>query len=145
MSHDQLPPPNQEACLVRVRPSSQKGGTIIAEDVTDRATHDRRLGSPDGYRPAFCPNCGARTLHVHDSGSAPAGGPEASGGSSYPLGRARHLADPAGAFSTCGGWPVVEHALTETRPPVTSPIRRGSDGCGAPQQRWPGAVAAVDL
>lgn len=66
MSQDRLPPPNHEACLVRLRPSSQKGGTIIAEDVTDRATHDRRLCSPDGYRPAFCPNCGETTLHVHD-------------------------------------------------------------------------------
>ena len=28
--------------------------------------HDRRICSPDGYRPAFCPNCGERTLHVHD-------------------------------------------------------------------------------
>jgi hypothetical protein len=49
-----------------MRPSSQKGGTIIAEDVTDRATHDRRICNPDGYRPAFCPNCGDRTFHVHD-------------------------------------------------------------------------------
>ena len=66
MSQDRLPPPRPEACLVRLRPSSQKGGTIIAEDVTDLATHDRRLCDPDGYRPAFCPNCGDKTLHVHD-------------------------------------------------------------------------------
>ena len=66
MSHDRLPPPDHEACLVRRRLSSQKGGTIIAEDVTDRATHERRMCSPDGYRPAFCPNCGETTLHVHD-------------------------------------------------------------------------------
>ena len=66
MSQDRLPPPDREACLIRLRPSSQKGGTIIAEDVTDPATHDRRICNPDGYRPAFCPNCGDRTLHVHD-------------------------------------------------------------------------------
>jgi hypothetical protein len=66
MSRDRLPPPHQEACLVRLRSSSQKGGTIIAEDVTDRATHERRVCDPDGYRPPFCPNCGGRTLHVHD-------------------------------------------------------------------------------
>jgi len=66
MSQDRLPPPRQEACLVRLRSSSQKGGTIIAEDVTDLATHDRRLCDPDGYRPAFCPTCGEKTLHVHD-------------------------------------------------------------------------------
>lgn len=66
MSQDRLPPPEREACLVRLRPSSQKGGTIIAEDVTDRATHDRRICNPDEYRPPFCPNCGETTLHVHD-------------------------------------------------------------------------------
>jgi hypothetical protein len=49
-----------------VRSSSQKGGTIIAEDVTDRATHERRLCDPDGYRPAFCPRCRWKKLHVHD-------------------------------------------------------------------------------
>ncbi len=64
MSQDRLPPPGLEVCLIRLRPSSQKGGTIIAEDVTDRATHDRRICNPD--RPAFCPNCGERTLNVHD-------------------------------------------------------------------------------
>lgn len=66
MSQDRLPPPRLEACLVRLRPSSQKGGTIIAEDVRDRAAHDRRICDPDGYRPAFCPRCRGRTLHVHD-------------------------------------------------------------------------------
>lgn len=66
MSQDRLPSPDHEACLVRLRPSSQKGGTIIAEGVTDRATHDRRICDPDAYRPPFCPNCGERTLHVHD-------------------------------------------------------------------------------
>jgi hypothetical protein len=66
MSQDRLPPPEQEACLVRLRPSSQKGGTIVVEDVVDLATHERRLCDPDGYRPKFCPNCRDRTLHVHD-------------------------------------------------------------------------------
>ena len=66
MSQNRLPPPRVEVCLVRVRPSNQKGGTIIAEDVTDRATHERRICDPDGYRPAFCPNCGEKTLHVHE-------------------------------------------------------------------------------
>jgi hypothetical protein len=49
-----------------LRPSTQKGGTLIAEDVTDRATHDRRICDPDGYRPPRCPTCGERRLHVHD-------------------------------------------------------------------------------
>ena len=66
MSQDRLPPPDGEACLVRLRPSTQKGGTIIVEDVTDWATHDRRVCTPDGYRPSFCPTCGEHRLHVHD-------------------------------------------------------------------------------
>ena len=66
VSQERLPPPDQEACLVRLRPSSQKGGTIVAEDVTDLTTHERRLCDPDGYRPKFCPRCQATTLHVHD-------------------------------------------------------------------------------
>jgi ribosomal protein S27AE len=52
--------------MVSPYPSSQKGGTLIAEDVTDRATHDLRLRSPDGYRPSWCPRCGHGVLHVHD-------------------------------------------------------------------------------
>jgi hypothetical protein len=66
VSQDRLPPPELQACLVRLRPSSQKGGTIIAEDVTDLITHERRLCDPDGYRPGFCPSCRETTLHVHD-------------------------------------------------------------------------------
>jgi len=66
VSQDRLPPPEGEACLVRLRPSSQKGGTIVAEDVTELATHEVRLSDPDGYRPAFCPGCRGTTLHIHD-------------------------------------------------------------------------------
>jgi len=66
VSQERLPPPEQEACLVRLRPSSQKGGTIVAEDVSDLATHERRLCTADGYRPKFCPNCRETTLHIHD-------------------------------------------------------------------------------
>lgn len=66
MSQYRLPPPREEACLVRLRSSSQKGGTIVAEDVTDVATHDRRICDPDAYRPPFCPRCRGRRLHVHD-------------------------------------------------------------------------------
>ena len=66
MSRNRLPPPEPEVCLVRLRPSSQKGGTIIAEDVTDRSEHERRISNPDAYRPPFCPRCGGRKLHVHD-------------------------------------------------------------------------------
>jgi hypothetical protein len=51
---------------LRLRPSSQKGGTLIAEAVTERAEHERRVRDPDGYRPAFCANCNGTVLHVHD-------------------------------------------------------------------------------
>ncbi len=57
--------PAVEACLYRLSPSSQKGGTLIAEDVHDLATHELRLEDAGSYRPAGCPRCGA-TLHVHD-------------------------------------------------------------------------------
>ncbi|MCP4872202.1 MAG: hypothetical protein GY898_26160 [Proteobacteria bacterium] len=57
--------PAPEACLRRPYPSSQKGGTLIAEDVHDLATHELRLEDPEGYRPSGCPRCGA-ALHIHD-------------------------------------------------------------------------------
>lgn len=66
MSQNRLPPPESEACLFRLRSSTQKGGTLIAEEVTDHATHERRICDPDGYRPASCPRCGKGPLHVHD-------------------------------------------------------------------------------
>ena len=65
MSHYRLPPP-APACLSRPCWSKQKGGTLIVAEVADRATHERRCCSPDGYRPEFCPGCGHRGLHVHD-------------------------------------------------------------------------------
>jgi hypothetical protein len=65
MTDHRSPPPEPEVCLCRPYPSSQKGGTLIAEDVRDLAAHERRLGDPDAYRPACCPRCGA-ALHVHD-------------------------------------------------------------------------------
>jgi hypothetical protein len=134
MSQDRLPPPNPEACLVRRRPSSQKGGTIIAEDVTDQATHDRRICSPDGYRPAFCPNCGATTLHVHDYRErilrAEPGEPVAR--------VVRHACVGCEAIwqilpafiarALWRTWSVVEHTLTGAGPPPATP---------EPQQRWP--------
>lgn len=63
---NRLPPPESEAYLIRLRSSTQKGGTLIAEDVIDHATHERRICDPDRYRPPFCPRCGGRLLHVHD-------------------------------------------------------------------------------
>jgi len=39
---------------------------LIAEEVQDAATHQRRVADPDGYRPAACPRCGQHGLHRHD-------------------------------------------------------------------------------
>lgn len=58
------PPPQPEGCLVKRYPSSQKGGTLIDERVTDLETHERLLRC-GGYRPVGCPRCG-QFVHVHD-------------------------------------------------------------------------------
>lgn len=43
---------------------SQRGGTLIAEEVWDLDEHRRRVASPRGYRPPACPRCG-RFLQGH--------------------------------------------------------------------------------
>jgi hypothetical protein len=65
MSDHRSPPPDLTACLVRMRSSTQKGGTLIAEDVADLETHRRRVCDPGGYRPTGCPTCGHCVLHAH--------------------------------------------------------------------------------
>jgi len=54
-----------QACLNRPYPSSQKGGTLIVEDVLDLESHERRLDDPDMYRPVSCRRSGLK-LHIHD-------------------------------------------------------------------------------
>ena len=143
MSRNQLPPPEVEVCLVRARPSSQKGGTIIAEDVADHETHERRICDPDGYRPPFCPNCGERTLHVHDYRwrklLAEPGDPLArivrhecvactAIWQILPSFLARHL---------WRSWRVVEHALTGSGPaPTMLEARRWPPIAGRTLRRW---------
>lgn len=46
-------------------PSSQKGGTKIADDVMDWEAHLMRVATVDGYRPEWCDCCGSRRLHGH--------------------------------------------------------------------------------
>jgi hypothetical protein len=53
------------ACLDRAYPSTQKGGTLIIEDVRDLETHEQFLEDPDRYRPEDCLRCRAK-VHVHD-------------------------------------------------------------------------------
>jgi hypothetical protein len=66
MSRERLPPPQPEACLTTSHASRYKGGTLIAEDVWTLGEHQRRLSTPDGYRPDSCPRCGEERVHVHD-------------------------------------------------------------------------------
>ena len=133
MSQERLPSPEPAICLVRPYSSSQKGGTVIAEDVMDRATHELRLRTPGGYRPPWCGKCGHGMLHVHD----------------YP--ERRLLAEPLDAERpatvvrivrhlcvACGAtwrtlpaflarhlwrsWPVVEAVTVSAPPPWTQPF-----------------------
>lgn len=55
----------RSACLDRGYPSSQKGGTLIAESILDRSAQEQCLYEPDRCRPRGCPRCGA-IVHVHD-------------------------------------------------------------------------------
>jgi len=142
MSQDRLPPPEPEACLVRLRASSQKGGTIIAEDVTDLATHDRRLCDPEGYRPRFCPNCRETTLHIHDYRErvlrAEPGRPVAS--------IVRHVCVGCGAVwqtlprfiarNLWRTWRVVERTLTGSATPAEGDARRWPLVPERTQRRW---------
>jgi hypothetical protein len=66
-----LPPPPAESCLDKPYMSSQKGGTLIAEDVVDLQSHQARLCDPDGYRPKGCP--GESDAPAVNSGRIPRG------------------------------------------------------------------------
>ena len=61
-----MPEPAAPAYLTStyVSKTGVRGGTRIAEAVTDLATHHERVRSPDGYRPERCPYCG-RKPHGH--------------------------------------------------------------------------------
>lgn len=63
MTHPAVP-----ACLTTPYSAKprQKGGTLIAEDVTTREMHRELIEDPDGYRPRRCGHCGERRLHAHD-------------------------------------------------------------------------------
>jgi len=65
MTEDRLLSSAAPACLNRAYMSSQKGGTLIAEEVRDLESHERRLEDRDSYRPAACGRCGSK-VHVHD-------------------------------------------------------------------------------
>ena len=55
------------ACLNRLYSSKpeQRGGTLIAEDVTSLEEHRQWMSSVDGYRPEECGHCQGSVLHGH--------------------------------------------------------------------------------
>jgi hypothetical protein len=62
---DDHSPAAPETCLCRPYPPSQKGGTLIAEDVLTLEHHEKML-STGAYRPQTgCPRC-TGYLHIHD-------------------------------------------------------------------------------
>ena len=63
-----MPTPAPPLCLTRpyAAKPDQRGGTLIAENVIDRAEHRRRLSDPDAYRPVRCLHCDHDRLHAHD-------------------------------------------------------------------------------
>jgi hypothetical protein len=149
MTDHRPPPPEPEDCLTRSRASSCKGGTLIAEDVRDLATHRRRLACPDGYRPDHCPRCGGRVLHVHDY---PRRKPIGEPGMPPEITIVRHIcADPACAATwrilpaflarhLWRMWWTVERTVSEEEPP--SPL----DPDPIPErtaQRWRARLASM--
>jgi len=142
MSQQRLPPPDAAACLVQSRVSRYKGGTIIAEDVTDLATHQKRVCDPDGYRPSWCLRCGGDVLHVHDYPERRLRGP----GTELVVRIIRYLcADRSCAASwrilpafiarhLWRAWPVVEKATMARPPPEQTEKRARIPPCTV--RRW---------
>jgi hypothetical protein len=146
MTDHRPPPPEPEDCLIHSRVSRYKGGTLIAEDVLDLATHGRRIVDPDGYRPAACPRCGGQVLHVHDY---PRRKPHGEPGMSPEITIVRHIcADPACeatwrvlpaflARHLWRVWPTAERTVGEAPPPLgTAPIPART------KRRWRGRLAS---
>lgn len=86
-------PPVIEDCLFRLRPSTQKGGTLICEEVTDLDEHKKRICDPDAYRPKSC-RCGWERLHVHDYRER---SPRSASGKLPPVDIIRFGCEPCGA------------------------------------------------
>ena len=136
MTDHRPPPPEAEACLTQSRASRYKGGTLIAEDVRDLATHLQRIADPGGYRPGECPRCGGLVLHVHDY---PWRKPYGEPGLPLVITLVRHIcADPACratwrilpeflARHLWRVWPTVERTVRPRAPPpppAPAPIPR---------------------
>ena len=120
-------PPVIEDCLFRLRPSTQKGGTLICEEVTDLDAHQKRLCDRDAYRPKFC-RCGWGRLHVHDYRERT---PRTESGKLAPVNIVRFRCERCGACwqilplflarRLWRTWDVVERALMTSPEPQPSP------------------------
>jgi hypothetical protein len=150
MTDHRPPPPGPEDCLTRSRASSYKGGTLIAEDVRDLPTHQRRLAHPDGYRPDYCPRCGGRVLHVHDY---PRRKPLGELGLPPEIPIVRHIcADPACAATwrilpaflarhLWRTWATIERTVTEQELPEVPAVRIPEQTA----QRWRARLASMAI
>lgn len=132
MTENRSPSSACQACLNRAYASSQKGGTLIAEDVWDLENHERHLQSPDTYRPSGCLRCGAR-VHVHDlRPRALLGDPALATevirfrcADREQCGAAWQIVPAFLARHLWRSWPVVERAIeSPTRPVVPARTRR---------------------
>ena len=148
MTDHRPPPPEPEDCLTHARASRYKGGTLIAEDVFDLPEHLRRLACPDGYRPASCPRCGGRVLHLHDY---PSRKPKDAPGLPPEVRIVRHIC----AEPTCEAtwrilpaflarclwrpWSTVESTVSEEEPRAVAEDRIPATTA----QRWQGRLGSI--
>ncbi len=143
-----LPLPEPESCLVYSRASRYKGGSLVREEVHDLESHQRRVSSPDGYRPSACPRCGHTILHVHSYRERK---PRREVGVPAEIRIVQYLC----ARKDCGAiwrvlpmflarhlwwaWKAVEHAVLPTKP------QNSKDASAIPEQtrrRWRARIAS---
>lgn len=127
---------------MRTRPAP-KGGTRIAEDVTDLGAHERKLRT-GGYRPTACERCGS-AMHIHDERPRLLVGHPAK---STQVARFRCAnRDACGAVvqvipafvARClwRNWETVEAAIAPTTPRTDAPATPRTDAPAAPRTAVP--------
>ncbi len=94
------------AYLNRPRPRKQKGGTLLARDVTTLEQHEAALGDPALFKLSRCGACKVGVVHVHDRRerifAGEIGGP----------GRTEVLVFRCSRRAECGAtWRVLPHFL----------------------------------
>ena len=66
LARESRPRPPSPPCLDAGSPSSQRGGTLLAEGVRTLDDHQSALLDADCCRPKSCPTCRHGRMHVHD-------------------------------------------------------------------------------